>query len=147
MQLLTDPWAQLLGWSAHAGWGVVPIRVVLGYVFVYSGAKKFRGGISGTGEWMRGLGLPAPQLLARWTASVEVAGGALLIAGLFTSWAAIPLTLNMLGATWTQKVKLRAPFGGGEVQGYELDVLMVAAAASLILLGAGALSLDALIGR
>ncbi len=147
MHVLTDPWVQLFGWSAHADWGAVPLRIVLGYIFLYSGARKFRGGIAGTGEWMRGLGLPAPQALARWTASLEVVGGLMLIAGLFTSWAAIPLAANMLGATYTQKFLVRAPFGGGDVQGYELDVLMIAGAAALVLLGSGALSLDALIGR
>jgi putative oxidoreductase len=147
MAWLTDPWMQLFGWGGHLEWGVVPLRLALGWIFLYSGARKYRGGIAGTGEWMRSLGLPAPQLLARWTASIEVAGGALLIVGLATSWVAIPLAVNMLGATYTQKLKLHAPFGGGDVQGYELDVLMVAGSVALALLGAGALSLDALIGR
>ena len=51
----------------------------------------------------------------------------------------------MLGATWTQRYKLHAPFQGGDVQGYELDVLLMAIAVALVLLGAGPLSLDAMI--
>ncbi|MEE9277587.1 MAG: DoxX family protein, partial [Dehalococcoidia bacterium] len=62
--------------------------------------------------------------------------------GLGASWVAIPLAANMLVATWTQKFKLGAPFQGGEVQGYELDVLMVLGCVALILLGAGPLSID-----
>jgi len=49
-------------------------------------------------------------------------------------------------ATYVQRFKLGAPFQGGDVQGYELDVLMVAAAVTLVLTGAGPISLDALLG-
>jgi putative oxidoreductase len=145
VEFLTDPWTALLGWEEHLHWGILPLRIALGWVFLYSGAKKFRGGIRGTGEWMKGLGLPLPHALAVWTASLEVAGGAMLLTGLLVHWVSIPLALNMLGAAWTQKARLNAPFSGGDVQGYELDVLMAAGAASLILLGAGPLSLDALL--
>ena len=51
----------------------------------------------------------------------------------------------MLVATWVQKTKLGAPFQGGEVQGYELDVLMLLACVALIFLGAGPVSLDSVI--
>lgn len=145
MDVLTDPWSQIVGWDGHLEWGIVPLRLVLGYVLLYSGAKKFRDGISSTVAWMRGLGLPMPQLLARWTAGVEVVGGALVLVGLLTSWVAVPLAANMLGAALTQKFLLHAPFSGGDVQGYELDVLMVAGAVALVFSGAGPLSFDALL--
>jgi uncharacterized membrane protein YphA (DoxX/SURF4 family) len=48
-------------------------------------------------------------------------------------------------AAWTQKVKLHAPFQGGDVQGYELDVLLVAGAVTLAIGGGGPLALDALL--
>ena len=69
----------------------------------------------------------------------------MLLAGLLTSWIAIPLAANMVVATWVQKFKNNAPFQGGDVQGYELDVLMVFACVALILLGGGPLSLDSVI--
>ncbi len=62
--------------------------------------------------------------------------------GLATAWVAIPLAINMIGAAAVQKFLLRAPFQGGEVQGYELDILMVLALVALVLLGAGPLSID-----
>ena len=61
------------------------------------------------------------------------------------AWVATPLAGNMLVATWVQKTKLNAPFQGGEVQGYELDVVLLLACVSLIFLGAGPVSLDSLI--
>ena len=78
-------------------------------------------------------------------AVVELIGGSLLLLGFLTHWVAIPLAGSMLVATWTQKFKLGAPFQGGEVQGYELDVLLFAGAVALILAGAGPLSIDALL--
>ena len=48
-------------------------------------------------------------------------------------------------ASYVQKFKLHAPFQGGDVQGYELDVLMVAASVTLVVAGAGTFSLDGLL--
>lgn len=144
MDLLSDPFGRLFEWDALE-WAPVPLRVVLGYIFIYSGGGKFRRGISGTGDWFQGLGFPAPQLLARFVASLELGGGVLLVVGLFVPWAALLLACSMVVATWTQRSKLGAPFGGGDVQGYELDVLMVAASVTLVLAGAGPLSLDAML--
>ncbi len=143
VDLLTQPFGpSALDWSQHLEWALVPLRVILGVIVLDAGRGKWMRGISGTGEWMRGLGLPAPQLLARWTASVEVVGGALLVLGLLTPLAALLVGANMVGATWVQKYRIGAPFQGGDVQGYELDVLMVAAAIALVLGGGGPLSLD-----
>jgi uncharacterized membrane protein YphA (DoxX/SURF4 family) len=142
VDVLTDPFD-----GATLEWAALPLRAVLGAVFVVSGGGKFRRGISGTGNWFRGLGLPLPQLSARLVATVELAGGVLLLVGLFVHWVAVPLFLNMLVATWVEKVKLRAPFSGGEMQGYELTVLLAGGSLALVLLGAGPLSIDALIGR
>jgi len=126
-------------------WATLPIRLVLGFVFLDSGLAKFRRGIGGTGDWFAGLGLPFPQFSARLVASTELCGGALLLAGLFTHWVAIPLAVNMTVAACIQRFKLHAPFRGGDVQGYELDLLMVAGALTLALSGAGPLSLDRVI--
>ena len=140
MDSLVDPWSQDL-----LDWGPVPVRIVLGVVFVDSGFGKWHRGISGTGDWFAGLGIPFPQAQARLVATLELVGGALLILGLFTHWVAIPLAANMLVATYISKVKLRLPFQGGEVQGYELNVILLAAAVTLVIGGAGTLSLDELL--
>ena len=140
MDWLTEPFG-----VANMDWAALPLRIALGAIFIDSGLGKWRRGIGGTGDWFQGLGFPMPQLLARMVASLELGGGLLLLAGLGTSWVAIPLAANMVVATWVQKSKLGAPFQGGEVQGYELDVLLVLSTVALILLGAGPLSIDAAI--
>ena len=140
MEFLADPFdGDTLEWVS------IPLRLALGVIFIDAGFGKFRRGISGTGEWLGGMGFPLPQLTARAVASVELIGGSLLLLGFLTHWVAIPLAASMLVATWTQKFKLGAPFQGGEVQGYELDVLLFAGAVALILAGAGPLSIDALL--
>ena len=140
MDWLTEPWGlQNLEWAA------VPLRIALGVIFIDAGLGKWRRGIHGTGDWFQGLGFPAPHQVAMAVASLELVGGGLLLLGLGTSWVAIPLAANMVVATWVQRMNLQAPFQGGEVQGYELDVLMVLACVSLIFLGAGPASLDSVI--
>ena len=72
-------------------------------------------------------------------------GGLALLAGLFTHWVAIPLAANMTVAAYTNAVKVHLPFAGNDnQQGYELDIVMVAALVALVLGGAGPLSLDQL---
>lgn len=126
-------------------WASVPVRLALGIIFIYAGWGKWRRGIRGTAQWLKGLGFLYPFYVAIGIASLEFMGGLLLLLGLGTSWVAIPLAANMVGATFVQKFKLHAPFQGGDVQGYELDVLMVLALVGLIFLGSGPLSIDSLL--
>ena len=144
MEFVADPWAELFDLDTLE-WGLIPVRVVLGTIFLDSGLGKWRRGISRTGEWFAGLGFPFAQPTARLVATLELVGGVLLILGLGVHWVALPLAGNMVVAVYVQRFKLGAPFQGGDVQGYELDVLMVAAAVTLALTGAGPLSLDRLL--
>lgn len=140
MEFLADPWG-----AEIREWALVPLRIALGVIFVDAGLGKWRRGIGGTGEWFAELGIPFPQAQARLVATVELCGGALLIAGLAAHWAAIPLAATMVVAVYVSKFKLGHPFQGGSVQGYELDVILLAAAVAVALGGAGPLSLDALL--
>ena len=91
------------------GWGVTILRVVVGIVFfVHGGQKLFIYGISGVAGLMGRIGIPVPLLAAVVVTAVEFLGGAALMLGLFTRWAAIPLAINMLVAILT--VHLKAGF-------------------------------------
>lgn len=136
---VTQPWG-----LQNIDWAAVPLRIALGIILIDAGFGKWHRGIRGTGEWMGGLGIPFPQLAAPGVATLELVGGLLLLMGLLVSWVAIPLALSMFVATYISKVKLQLPFQGGERQGYELNVILLAALVALILLGAGPLSLDSL---
>jgi len=141
MDLITEPFG-----TSTLEWGSLPLRVALGLIFAHSGWGKWRRGISGTGRWMESLGVPFPQLNARMVATLELVGGLLLLVGLGTHWVAIPLAANMVVATWAEKFKIGAPFQGNEnAQGYELTILLGLASMALVLLGAGTLSVYALL--
>jgi len=112
-----------------------------------SGIGKWSRGISGTGHWFESLGFPAPQLLARFVATVEAICGLLLIIGFFTQVSALLIMFNMFVATLVQKYKLHAPFQGGDVQGYELDILLMLSAFTLVMTGGGSFSIDAIISQ
>lgn len=132
--------------GGNIDWAAVPLRIALGVIFIDAGLGKYRRGISGFSGWLASMGYPMARLTGPGVATLEVVGGSLLLMGLLTSWLAIPLALNMVVATYTNKVKVGAPFQGSEEgQGYELDVLMVLALVGLVLLGSGPLSLDSLI--
>ena len=134
---IAQPWG-----LSNIEWAAIPLRIALGLIFVDAGFGKWSRGIRGTGDWMGGLGIPFPHLAAPAVATLELVGGLLLLMGLLVSWIAIPMAISMLVAAYISKVKLQMPFQGGERQGYELNVILVAGLVALVMLGAGPLSLD-----
>jgi len=100
------------------------------------------------------IGLPSPDLLAPFVGLVEVTCGALLLAGLLTRLAAIPLVADMAVALATTKIPLL--FGPGPepiaappktglwafLYQSRLDLTMLLGCVFLALVGAGAWSVD-----
>ena len=141
MQQLAEPLC-----ACDPGWAMLPLRLALGAILVHAGWGKFRRGVGGFGDWLGELGYPLPHASARLVAALELLGGLAILGGLLAHWIAIPLIATMAAAAWTNAVKLRLPFAGSErAQGYELDLLMIAALAALVLGGSGPLSADALL--
>jgi uncharacterized membrane protein YphA (DoxX/SURF4 family) len=132
--------------------GRVLLRSAVGFVFLTSGALKFLFDNQGPGRFAK-LGLPPS--MAYFVGAVEVVGGALLLLGLFTRLAALPLVIDMVVAIVTTKLPLLVGPGPEPVAAppktglfafaYQarLDITMLLACAYLVLVGAGALSLDA----
>lgn len=118
-------------------------RLTVGYVFVHSGWGKLHH-LPDVIEYFRGLGIPAPELQAPLSASTELIAGTLVLLGLLTRVASLPLVVIMLVALGTAKREeiesLNALFGLVE---YVYIVLLV----HLVVKGGGAASLDALLGR
>lgn len=126
------------GASAQA-WGVLPLRLVVGLVFLMHGGQKlFVFGLEGTVAFMSQLGVPAPSLAAMVLIAVEMLGGLALILGLFARWAALLLAVDMLVAILT--VHLRGGFFLPD--GYEFVLTLLAANVTLALLGPGDASVD-----
>ncbi len=75
------------------------LRVSLGVMLLAHGLMKvFVFTIPGTVGFFGKLGLPA--LLAYGVIAIEVVGGLMLIAGLFTRWVSLAAIPVLLGATW-----------------------------------------------
>jgi len=80
-------------------WGLTVLRVVVGAVFLIHGCQKlFIFGFHGVAGFLGPLGVPAPGVAAVVLTLVEFVGGALLVLGLFTRWAAWLLAIDMVVA-------------------------------------------------
>jgi putative oxidoreductase len=130
------------------------LRVILGVVFFAHGAQKMLGWFGGPGlqktlgMFKQYLGIPAP--LALLAVVAEFFGGLGLIVGLLSRVAAFGVGFNMLIAAL--KVHLRHGLfinWSGEQQGhgFEFQLLAIAMAVPIIVHGAGALSLDAILSQ
>jgi len=118
-------------------------RLVIGVVFTHSGYGKWTH-LDQVVKFFSGLGIPFPQLQAPFVASVELGCGALVLVGLATRLAAVPLIGTMVVALATalsEKVTgLNTLFGLAEF-------LYIALLVQLIVGGAGPVSLDRFIAR
>jgi putative oxidoreductase len=146
-------------WLFRSSGGSAPpatilIRLAVGGVFFASGLIKFLYANQGAGRFAK-LGIPAPELTASFVGVVEIVAGFLLVVGLATRLAAIPLFINMLVAIGTSKLPML--FGAGPepvaaapkvglwafVYQARLDSTMLLGCLFLFAVGAGAWSLDA----
>ncbi len=118
-------------------------RVSVGLVFVTTGWGKLQH-LDQVIEFFRSLGIPAPELQAPFVAATELSCGLLIVLGLATRFAAVPLVVTMLvairTALWEELEGTIDLFGREE---YLFIVLLV----WLAVAGAGAVSHDARIAR
>jgi putative oxidoreductase len=125
---------------------VTILRVILGFLFAAHGWQKFNEfTIAGTQASFAKMGVPAAEIAAPAVAVLELAGGIALIVGILTRVVAALLAVDMLGALFL----VHAPAGiFASAGGYELVLVLAAAALAVALTGAGRISVDrALFGR
>lgn len=94
-------------WSqTRAPAAVILIRLLVGLVFFEEGIQKFLfPAIQGAGRFVR-IGIPAPTTMAYFVGAVEVICGALIVLGLFTRLAAIPLLIDISVAIAATKIPI-----------------------------------------
>lgn len=118
-------------------------RLVIGVVFVQSGWGKLHD-LDKVIAFFTELGIPAPQIQAPFVAGTELVCGALVLAGLATRLASIPLIGTMVvaiaTAQWENISSLNDLFGTIECL---YGVLLV----WLVIGGGGRVALDAVIAR
>ncbi|KNH22270.1 membrane protein [Arthrobacter sp. ZBG10] len=125
---------------------ITALRIVLGFIFAAHGWQKFNEWtIAGTQASFGKMGVPAAEIAAPAVAVLELAGGIALILGILTRVVAALLVIDMLGALFLVHASAGVFAANG---GYELVLLLAAAAFTLALTGPGRVSLDrALFGR
>jgi putative oxidoreductase len=142
------------GWltSTEAPPAVILIRVAVGATFLSEGIQKFLFPDElGAGRFAD-AGIPAASVLAPLDAIAEIVCGVLLLLGLLTRLATLPMIVNMIGALAITKVPLLwggsrdVPDGAGFwdfAHEARTDVAMLAGLLFLRVVGAGRWSLDA----
>ena len=120
------------------------LRVVLGVTFILHGGQKlFVYGFGGVTGAFAQMGIPAPGFFGPFVALVEFSGGIAITLGLLTRLAALGAGATMLVAILTVHIK-QGFFNPG---GVEFPLSLLASAIALVIAGAGAYSVDAVLAK
>ena len=85
---------------------VILIRIAVGAIFLSEGIQKFLfPNELGAGRFVK-IGIPAPEVMGPFVGTVEIVCGLLIILGLLTRLAAIPLIVNMCVALISTKLRI-----------------------------------------
>ena len=128
--------------------GLLVIRAAVGLLLVGHGSQKLFGwfgghGPEGTGASFESMGLRPGRRMATLAGVAEIAGGALLAAGLLTPLGAALVSAVMLTAIWTVHRTNGLWITEG---GFEYNLVMMAAAFGVTATGPGDWSLDHVLG-
>jgi putative oxidoreductase len=132
---------RLLQSSAPAA--TILVRLATGCVFLSEGIQKFLfPDALGVGRFVK-IGIPAPQVMAPFVGIIEIVCGALLVLGLLTRLAAIPLIIDMVVAIATTKIPMLIKSGFWTMaHEARTDFAMILCTTFLLVVGAGKSSLD-----
>jgi putative oxidoreductase len=145
---------KLIATSAPAP--VILIRLVVGGVFLSEGIQKFLyPAETGVGRFTK-IGIHAPEVMAPFVGVVEIVCGALILIGLLTRLAAIPLIIDISVAILSTKIPIllghgfwgfslpNLPYYGfwGMAHEARTDFAMLLGLLFLLIVGAGRLSID-----
>jgi uncharacterized membrane protein YphA (DoxX/SURF4 family) len=127
---------------------IILIRIMLSCVFISEGIQKFLFSESlGVGRFVK-IGIPLPGIMAPFVGIVEIVGGGLILLGLFTRIAAIPLTISMLVAIFTTKIPILVEKGfWAMAHEARTDWSMILGLIFLLVVGSGHWSVDEMRSR
>lgn len=120
------------------------VRVIVGGVFLSEGLQKFLFPAQlGVGRFEK-IGILWPHIMAPFVGIVEISCGVLILFGLFTRLAVLPLIIDMLVAIITTKLPLLLEHGFWNMaHEARIDVAMLLGSIFLLIVGSGTWSLDA----
>jgi putative oxidoreductase len=157
----TTNWRTILFGTRAPGWSIL-IRLLVGLVvFFPEGIQKLTfPDILGAGRFAN-IGIPYPDFMGPLVGVVEIICGALIVLGLFTRLAAVPLIIIVIVAIVSTKIPIllghafwifhlpKLPRYGFWSMAHEAraDFCMLLGSIYLLIEGGGAWSLDALLSR
>ncbi len=128
---------------------ILLVRLAVGLIFFTQGILKFIDPNMGVARFTR-IGFMHPYFTAHFVGSFEIACGLLVLLGLWTKVAAIPLLVVIMTAIATTKLPELLRVNQGfwyMVSDARTDFAMLCSLLFLILAGGGAWSLDVHLGR
>ena len=130
----------------NPGYVSLLLRVTVGAALIAHGVPKVKGGWGKqSGAWVATMGVP--PVAARLVTVLESFGGILLIVGFLVPLVAAFFVIQFAAIILMKSSKMKAGFmAAGEKPGFELDYVYLILSLGILLLGSGALSLDALLG-
>ncbi|CAH1208042.1 Putative oxidoreductase MhqP [Paenibacillus plantiphilus] len=119
--------------------GLLIVRLVIGLLFIGHGAQKMFGwfggyGLKGTGGWLESIGVKPGVLMAFMVALFEIVGGLSFALGLWLPVGAALIIITMIGGIVTVHGKNGL---WATANGYEYNVVLIAIAVGVALIGAG----------
>lgn len=97
--------------ASNASAATILIRVMVGAVFLSEGIQKFlEPATRGAGRFAK-IGIPFAEIMGPCVGATEILCGALLLAGLVTRLAAVPLIIVMLVAIVSTKLPILLGYG------------------------------------
>jgi uncharacterized membrane protein YphA (DoxX/SURF4 family) len=129
--------------ASEAPAAVVLVRLLVGAVFLSEGIQKFLFAAQlGAGRFAT-IGLPAPELLGPMVGTFEIVCGSLVLLGLLTRLAVVPLLVIMAVAIATTKWPMLADRGVWTMaHEARTDWSMFLGSLFLLIVGAGRWSID-----
>ncbi|MFN3753963.1 DoxX family protein [Flavobacterium sp.] len=119
------------------------IRLIVGVVFLSEGIQKWLfPELRGAGRFEK-IGLPSPEFLGNFVGFFEILCGLLLLIGLFSRLASIPLIIIMVVAFATTKSEVYSEKGFWELlHGSRTDLAMFLGSIFLLIKGSSNWSVD-----
>ena len=121
--------------NLSADWGLLSLRLALGIIFLYHGYLKLSN-LSQTAQFFQN-NVGFPGFIGYLVGFVEFFGGLFLILGILEKWASIGVGIIMLGALYFKIFVWKVPFFAMDKTGWEFDLILLASAISIFILGGG----------
>ncbi|HVO74978.1 MAG TPA: DoxX family protein [Ignavibacteriaceae bacterium] len=125
---------------------IIFIRLIVGAVFLSEGIQKFLFSEElGVGRFTK-IGIPVPEFSAPFVGVFEILCGLLILIGLFTRLASIPMIINMIVAISTTKIPILLNEGFWKMaHEARTDFSMLLGSIFLLIVGGGRISIDYLL--